>query len=77
MVSLQNVHSSSAANSGVSKPKLKVSKNRPEPEISVRRDDPDLLTRTSWTNAAVALSQIKKVIKKIYFGRTICSQNNF
>ena len=31
------------------------------PESSVRNDDPDLLTRTSWTNAGIALTQIRKV----------------
>ena len=56
MVSLQSVHSGVGAAGGVHKTK------RPHQDVSsVRRDDPDLLTRTSWTNAAVALSQIKKV----------------
>ena len=59
MVSLQNVHTSVSGGSSLHKPKLRSCKS--VQQMAVKRDDPDLLTRTSWTNASVALSQIKKV----------------
>ena len=59
MVSLQSVHTSVSGGSSLHKPKLRSCKS--VQQMAVKRDDPDLLTRTSWTNAVVALSQIKKV----------------